>query len=407
MRLSIFSLLLGCLCCTQLQAQDPFFLHFYGNQSTFNPAFVGRRGARSLTAKYHSQWGHQDARAYRTYQVLLEESMPCFFLDWGLVATRDEEGEGLLTTNEFGFRTALFIPTSRGSTSRRGRVSTFQSNLRIGFGWHWGQRTIDYSRLVFLDQLDPLFGLFDADRNSNATSFQALNGEASPWYFSPSMGISYHHAVDPRKVNSWVFDLGLAIHNASLFVSRDARQTASLRGLDNPLGERIVASFEAEKVLHESNGRFWSLRPQVVLQWQEGLGYAEFGTKVSWSRTFNFGLYYHLAQPVDVGPSTNWASLKLEIGGLSLGDEARFDLGLGYSVQNGGLNNYVAPPLEISVTMHFGKKSLGCSLIGRDDQGYYDKKGPMRCPLFNSGARSKMYDNVWYNPFINKDPQNS
>ncbi|MEL6140853.1 MAG: PorP/SprF family type IX secretion system membrane protein [Bacteroidota bacterium] len=409
MKLPLLCSLVWLLIVAHLPAQDPSFSHFYGNKSTYNPAFVGRRGARSFTAKYRTQWGADDAQAYRTYQFLLEESMPCFFLDWGLVATRDQEGEGLLTTDEFGVRFAFFIPTSKfGKSSEDGTRTTYQSNLRIGFGGHWGRRYIDYDQLTFLDQLDPLYGLLDRNGNPNSTDFTPPPQASSPGYFSTSIGVSYHHAIDPKDVKSLVFDLGVAIHNASLFVSPRDRQSASLLGLDNPLGQRLLFTAEAEKVIYHKDKQYWSLRPQVVMEFQEGLSYVETGVATSWSRRFTFGIYYHLAKAQDIGRASNWGSLKLEMGQLSLGEGTRFDLGLGYSIQNGPLKNYVAAPFELTATFHFGKRSALCGLLGLDGRfNGADRSGQPDCPTFSSGARDKMYENIWYKTKLSKAPTDS
>lgn len=389
----LLSTCLGILClCTSLSAQDPFFTHFYGNESAFNPAFVGKRGSMSFTAKHRTQWGSNSSQAYTTSQVTFEESLPCFFLDWGLVATRDEEGEGLLTTNEFGLRTAFFVPTSGRKYSTRSA-----GNLRFGVGLHWGQRRIDYSRLTFLDQLDPIYGLLDRDGRLNPTAFNGANETAdSPWYFTPSLGVAWRHIMNRRDAKSWVFDLGLAVHNWGGLVSVDGRQTASLLGLDNPLGERWVASLTAEKVVYARRGRHWAIRPSLVVQMQEGLAYAEAGMGLTWQRNATLGLHYHQAKSNADGSNTNWLSLQLEMGFILPNGSNRFDLGISYSMQNGPLKNYVASPLELTARLHFGGKSLSCLIAGLGDEGAYSNR-QTNCYLFHvSAAREKIYDNIWY-----------
>ncbi|MEL6669884.1 MAG: PorP/SprF family type IX secretion system membrane protein [Bacteroidota bacterium] len=390
-KLFLGSLMISCL-AVSLSAQDPFFSHFYGNESSFNPAFVGKRGSMSITAKHRMQWGANTAAAYRTSQVTFEESLPCFFLDWGVVATRDEEGEGLLTTNEFGFRTAFFIPTSGR------RHSTISSgNLRFGIGLHWGQRTIDYSRLTFLDQIDPTYNLTDADGRPNVSAFNAAGESAdTPRYFTPSLGVAWRHIMNRRDDRSWVIDLGLAVHNWGGLVSVDARQTASLLGLDNPLGERWIASAVGEKVVYTRQGRYWAVRPSAVMQWQEGLGYLELGMGLTWQRNATFGMFYHHAKSPDTGQNTNWLSLQFELGFVHPNRKSRFDFGLSYSLQNGPLKNYVNAPLELTARLHLGGRSISCSIAGLEEEGAYKNK-QTNCYLFHvSPSRQKIYDNIWY-----------
>lgn len=378
-----------------LTAQDPLFQHFYGNESSFNPAYVGGSGALSIAVKRRSQWGASSARAYRTHQVVIEDSAPCFFLDWGLVGSHNVEGEGLLETREIGGRLAFFIPVGKGE---RHSPTPHLGNFRLGFGFHRGQRSIDYDKLTFLDQLDPLYGLFNRDGVSNTTGFEAPANSSSPWYTTTSLGLLYRVVMDTDRADSWAFELGAAIHNWSGLASVDARQSASLLGLNNELGERYVFSASADKVLTKDKGRYWAIRPQAVYQRQAGLAYLETGATLSWSSNLNFGAFYHLAMPNELDASnTNWTSLQVEFGGALPGAKfTRFDLGLSYAIQNGGLNNFVRAPFELTAVFSFGR-SLTCAALGRNDDVPYGKKG-VECKRFNySVSRRKLYDDIWYN----------
>ena len=93
-----------------INAQDAYLQHFYGNESSFNPAFTGQQGALRLGISYRTQWGATTAPAYLAQKVVLEESLPCLFFDYGLFARRDEEGAGKLTTSEFGGSIAIAVP---------------------------------------------------------------------------------------------------------------------------------------------------------------------------------------------------------------------------------------------------------------------------------------------------------
>lgn len=393
-----FSLLGSLGCClllgTSLIAQDPFFQHFYGNESSYNPAYVGKRGAMSVTFKQRAQWGASSAQAYRTHQVLFEDSAPCFFMDWGAVATHNVEGEGLLATTEFGLRSAFFIPVGQGN---RRTPTKYLGNIRVGFGLHYGQRSIDFDRLVFLDQLDPLYGLVNREMQPNQTDFEAPATNNSPWYFSPSIGVMYRYVVDTELDDSWAFDVGAAVHNWGGLISRDSRQSASLLGLDNQLGERYVLSLAADKVLTKDKGRYWAIHPQAVYQSQQNLRYLETGSTLSWSGNFTFGLFYHLAAPTNLDqPNSNWTSLQLEMGKVIPNTSTRIDLGFSFAIQHGGLKNFVRAPFEFTAIMSFAS-SATCNFIGRQGEVPYNTKG-VHCKRFNvSPSRRKLYDDIWYN----------
>ncbi|MEO1714309.1 MAG: type IX secretion system membrane protein PorP/SprF, partial [Bacteroidota bacterium] len=82
----------------QMVAQDPFFTHFYHSRSDFNPALVGIKGAFSIQAAFKDQWRANSQVPYQTYQITIEEGLPCSLFDYGLSASRDVEGDGFLQT---------------------------------------------------------------------------------------------------------------------------------------------------------------------------------------------------------------------------------------------------------------------------------------------------------------------
>ncbi|MEL7161681.1 MAG: type IX secretion system membrane protein PorP/SprF [Bacteroidota bacterium] len=372
-----------------LPAQDAYYQHFYGNEAEFNPAMTAQRGAMRLGFSMRTQWGADNAQQYTTRKLTFEESLPCFFLDYGLFARRDEEGQGKLTTSEFGGRIAAAFPLSK-----KGASNVF--NLRVGLGLAFGQRSVDFSKLTFLDQLDPLYGLVDADGNPNPTGFQApLGSGASPRYSTPSLGVSLKGGLNRRGVRPITFDVGVAVHNLGGLVSPDSRQTSSLLGLDNALGERWVFNALADAVVARKNRRYWSVRPAVVYQTQEGLSYVEVGTGLSWNRTINVGAYHHLSHDVSgAADNLSWTSLQLEIGGRLGESSTRMDLAFSYAFQQGYLKNYVRPPLEVTATFSFGK-STTCLLMGYDDIADMSRKNATSCFNFTT-ARNRLYDSIWY-----------
>lgn len=384
--------LIGVLSFGTLAAQDAYLQHFYGNESSFNPAFTGQQGALRLGVSHRAQWGANTAPAYIAQKVVLEESLPCLFFDYGLFARRDEEGAGKLTTSEMGGSVAVALPLGK---DKPGKIRKLNLNLRLGLGLAFGQRSIDFSALNFLDQIDPFFGFVDADNNPNPTGFIApLDAGASPGYSTSSIGFSFKGGYNAAGDHPLGFDVGMAIHNPGAFTGPDSRQTASLLGLDNALGERFVYTGRLDWVLTRANGRSWSLKPSFVYQTQEGLSYLETGVGISWNRMVTVGGFYHQARPNSVGRNVGWSSAQLEIGGRLPGTQTRFDLGFSYAFQHGFLKNYVRPPLEVTAVFSFGR-STTCALLGFEAESWMSKNNSTACPNFVR-AKSKVYDNIWY-----------
>ncbi|MCX8209849.1 MAG: type IX secretion system membrane protein PorP/SprF [Lewinella sp.] len=373
-----------------INAQDAYLQHFYGNESSFNPAFTGQQGALRLGISYRTQWGATTAPAYLAQKVVLEESLPCLFFDYGLFARRDEEGAGKLTTSEFGGSIAIAVPWEPRFLNR-----TSSLNFRFGASLAFGQRSVDFDALNFLDQIDPFFGLVNADNNPNSTGFVApLGAGISPRYSTGSLGISLKGGINATSKRPLSFDVGVAIHNPGFFTGPDSRQSASLLGLDNTLGRRMVYTGRADWVVARVNRRTWSVKPSAVYQSQKGLSYLETGVGISWNQAVTVGGYYHSARPNSVGRNVGWSSAQLELGGRLPGTQTRFDLGFSYAFQHGFLKNYVRPPLEVSAVFSFGR-STTCAVLGYDSESWMSKSNATACPNFVK-AKSKIYDNIWY-----------
>jgi type IX secretion system PorP/SprF family membrane protein len=381
--------MLICLTAILLNAQDPFFTHFYNNESTYNPALVGYRGAFSFSAKYKSQWNGPATPAFRSGTASLEESMPCSIFDYGLHAAFDEEGSGVFRTYDFGGRLAGTVPFDIGRS---------RHNLRFGIGLQWSFKTIDYTRLFFSDQLDPKYGRFDRFGNINAGSFIPPNDGRSLWFFSPSVGGAHRILLDNKNRRSPTILYGAALHNAySLLNDGVSGHEESILGLGTRIPSRYTffGSIEFIPYMDRRNDFFVGVRPLIMYQYQGGLHYWEAGARVSASRMLALGIYYHFNKSPAQGTNTNWFTLALDFGDIVAGRQ-RIDLGFAYSASTTGLRNQVGPIFELSMSFHFGK-SPSCGLAGEEN----DLITPaMECPTSAfTPWRRKMYEGIWYKPY--------
>jgi type IX secretion system PorP/SprF family membrane protein len=381
-----------CLMTTvTVSAQDAYLHHFYGNESSFNPAFTGQQGALRLGVSHRAQWGAAGAPAYVSEKVVLEESLPCLFFDYGFFARRDEEGAGKLTTSELGGSIAFAMPITWNNQRKDDGLS-----LRFGGSLTFGERRVDFSALNFLDQIDPFFGLVDANDMPNPTGFiTPASAGNSPSYTTGAVGFSVKGGLNARSKHPLNFDLGAAIHNPGFFTGPDSRQTASLLGLDNALGRRLVFTSRADWVIKYNKLTSWSVRPSAVYQTQEGLTYFEGGAAINRNQLLTLGAYYHTARTSSVGRNVSWTSLRVEVGDRIGETQTRLDISISYALQNGFLKNYVRPPLEFSAVFSFGKSST-CAVLGfDDDETWTSKNNPTGCANFLK-TKNKLYDNIWY-----------
>ena len=125
--------------------QDPSFSQFYANRIYLNPAFAGLESGITATAAARMQW-HQVDRGFRTYNFSVETQIPIVRLGLALHLLKNTEGIGDLTTNQAGFVVSYTIPGDR-------------NNFHFGMEARLVQKTIDWDKFLFSDQLDPVFGV--------------------------------------------------------------------------------------------------------------------------------------------------------------------------------------------------------------------------------------------------------
>ena len=126
-------------------AQDPVFSQFYAAPLQTNPAFAGISFAPRLTLNYRNQWPGLN-NAYVTYAATYEQALEGLNSGIGIMLMTDNAGDGIYKVNRFS---AIY-----------GYQLQLQDALHVKFGVQAGiiQNTVDWNKLVFGDQIDPLTG---------------------------------------------------------------------------------------------------------------------------------------------------------------------------------------------------------------------------------------------------------
>ncbi len=199
-----FILLLSLLFQLPARAQDPHFTQFFASPLTLNPAFTGLfSGEARIAANYRSQWA-SIAIPYVTGTVsadfgILKNTLP-YNDRWGIggLALYDQMAGGGLKTTYLGFSTAY----------HKGLNMDGSQSLAVGFQAAFAQKRLDFSKLLFEDQLTnagfdpsvPSGELF----NKSTVSYPDINvgvlynasiGTFGNAYF----GASYYHANTPDQ----------------------------------------------------------------------------------------------------------------------------------------------------------------------------------------------------------------
>lgn len=163
-RLLISCLLIG-LGFSALKAQDPIFSQFYATPMQINPALTGSSFVPRISLNYRNQWPAL-SNAYVTYSASYDQFFDKAKSGIGMMVMADVAGDGIYKTNKIAGSYAYNLEFSR------------DFYLKAGFEAGLGQVTVDWDRLIFLDQIDPLRGPFDA----TGTPFPT--GEERPYNLS-------------------------------------------------------------------------------------------------------------------------------------------------------------------------------------------------------------------------------
>lgn len=150
--LGLFFLLAGLM----LKGQDPLFSQFYAAPLQINPGFAGSAFAPRIGLAYRNQWPGFN-NAYRTYALYYEQQLDRLNSGVGFALEGDNAGQGIYRTNRFS------------------AIYAYQLNLNEAYALKFGaevgahQTTLDWDKLVFPDDIDPIGGIT-----------YGSNGEARP-----------------------------------------------------------------------------------------------------------------------------------------------------------------------------------------------------------------------------------
>ncbi len=131
-----------------LYAQDPMFTQFYASPLQLNPAFAGSAMAPFVALNYRMQYPSQTGTgaAYSTFAASYDQHFSGLNSGIGISLMTDDAGQGILR------KTYASVHYSYKVESKNG-IST-----RLGIEGGFIQNNLDWDKLIFPDQLDPIEG---------------------------------------------------------------------------------------------------------------------------------------------------------------------------------------------------------------------------------------------------------
>ena len=160
-------------------AQDPVLSQFYAAPTLLNPALAGMTRAPSFHVNHRSQnVAFAGSVPYQTYAAGYGQFVPRLNSGFGVSLLADDAGDGIVATYA---ATAYYAYQVRLSDERV---------LRLGLSAGLQQRRLDWDRLIFFDQLDPVTGARDESGVLNPTQ-ETRPGDLSVLFPDFGAGVLY------------------------------------------------------------------------------------------------------------------------------------------------------------------------------------------------------------------------
>lgn len=186
----LISFVLLLVCGMNGYSQDPHFSQYYANPVYMNPAFAGTSVCPRIIMNYRNQWPAITG-TYATYSVSYDQHVDNLSGGIGLMFVTDKAGEGTLNTNMIS-----------GVYSYRLQVNRYFS-MKAGFQASYFQKSIDWDKLTFGDQIDPRYGFIFYTRETKPKELTKGTADFSAGImgYSESVygGVAVHHLTEPNE----------------------------------------------------------------------------------------------------------------------------------------------------------------------------------------------------------------
>jgi type IX secretion system PorP/SprF family membrane protein len=243
-------------------AQDPEFSQYYAAPLTLNPAFTGTASDHRFIANHRNQWPNI-TNGFVTSALSYDYNLEHLNSGLGLMVITDKAGTANLKSTVFNFQYAYKV-----SLKDKWVLS---SGLNFGIG----NRSVDFNKLVFGDQLQ-----FDAD-GSTPSSDPVFSNQQSSTYFDFGGGMLAYNRKFWFGFSAW----HLNRPNRSL-INEEAQipvKTSLHGGIRIPLyhgvfkKDRIAAIMPSFVYKHQGNfdqldiGTYFLYEPVIFGLWYRGI----------------------------------------------------------------------------------------------------------------------------------------
>lgn len=366
-----FTLIVFLLLVHNLNAQDAFFYGSNQINGYLNPALTGIYGSLSVSVIGKEQFLNNPGD-FTSAGISIEESWPCVKIDGGIYHVYDREGDGLFTTNHTGMNFVYTLPFD---------VKGNLNNLRIGTKLLYTNKSIEWDRLYYSDQVHPKYNLTDAFGTPNSTSFipPAWNS-----FSRLTIGMGVVYKADIGITRKWSFTMGLAAENyTNAFENNGYDSILGLVQNKNAIINKWSIHLNPEFPLSHPNKDYFGLRPSFVLLKENSLTNIQIGLDANYNRAYSFGMYLSSGKYKYYNLGTKSLVFNSSFR-VYTNDYSQLNVSIQYIHNIGGISEVFGQTLQISLSYHLRKD--GCSSTPNTK---FD------CPA-TSVRRAMLFENIWY-----------
>jgi type IX secretion system PorP/SprF family membrane protein len=258
----IVALLFVLLVCDQIKAQHYQFSQFYAAPTYLNPAFTGANVCSRFSVNYRNQWNTIPG-GFTTYQVTADHSLKKLNSGIGIQFYSDKVGVGGLRTTQVNLLYAYDIRINK----------TYGARAGISFGGV--QRSIDYSSLVFGDQIARGGSATTVDNISIQRKFYVDMAAGGLFYNSTwFVGLSANHLNKPNQSlqgNESALPTEIKLQGGYKFVF-DGDESNGSKKNPNRNNVTITANYKRQAKFNQLDlGLYYSKNYLVLGAWYRGI----------------------------------------------------------------------------------------------------------------------------------------
>lgn len=246
----------------EVKGQDPVFSQFYAAPLQLNPAFAGNTYAPFITINYRNQWsGFNNFKTYVTYAASFSQYIEGMNSGIGIMVQSDDAGDGIYKSSRVSAIYSYKIQVNK------------EFFLKFGLEGTAVQNRLDWSKLVFPDQIDPTGEV-------NFPTLEVAPANLTKNYLDLSMGILAY---------SKYFYGGLTVKHLNT-------PDESLLGINDNINSGLPVRFSlhagAQLELAAGNTKAF-ISPNIMYVKQGEFGQVNAGAYVGFGSFFAGGWYRH------------------------------------------------------------------------------------------------------------------